>query len=328
MVRQLLLALSFMAPLAAHAACTGTDLRPTLDDTAQNEIASISTNMPFSEGNHWRAVRDNQVINLVGTMHIFDARMEAIVDRLEPVVETADLLMVEITAKEEAALLNAIATDPSIAFLSNGPSLIDLVSPETWTVLSEAAQARGVPPFMAAKYQPWFLSLTLGIAPCAMADLHAGKVGLDKMVMARATAADVPIVELETHQDLIALLGSEPIEEQVRFLPMIAQMEQFIVDSTATTVESYFDEKHGELLAFSRVFSRGQVDLPDGEFDVLFDDMMEELLVQRNLAWMDRIDARTEANIVIAVGAAHLSGESGLLQQLSDRGFELERMPF
>ncbi|WP_299641123.1 TraB/GumN family protein [uncultured Tateyamaria sp.] len=322
------MAILLLMPIAAHAACTGTDLRLGLGVEARDEIVRISSTLPFAEGNHWRATRGDQTITIVGTMHIFDARMEPVVERLAPILESADLLMVEITPKEEAALLDAITTDPTIAFLTDGPSLIDRVSPDTWSVLSQAAQARGVPPFMAAKYQPWFLSLTLSIAPCAMTDLHAGKVGLDKMIMTTAAAADVPIVELETHRDLIDLLASDPIEEQVRFLPLVAQMEAFTDDVTATTVASYFDEQHAGLLAFSRVFTRSQIDIPADAFDVIFDDMIDALLVKRNLAWMDRIDARKERDIVIAVGAAHLSGETGLLQQLELRGFDLERRPF
>ncbi|WP_147109032.1 TraB/GumN family protein [Tateyamaria sp. syn59] len=321
-------AVALLVPAALHAACAGPDVRPSLSAEAQAEIAARTAALPYPEGNHWRATRQGQTITLIGTMHLHDPRMTDIVQRLAPTISAADLLMVEITSEEEAGLLNAVSTDPTIAFLTDGPSLIDRVSPEVWTVLSEAAQKRGVPPFMAAKYQPWFLSMTLAIAPCAMADLHAGKVGLDKMIMAAATAADVPIAALETHRELIDLLAADPIEEQVQFLPLVAQMERTVDDATATTIAAYFEEQHGALLAFSRVYTRDQIDFPATEFETLFDEMMTMLLDQRNLLWMDRIDQRTETDIVIAVGAAHLGGETGLLNQLDERGFTLERQPF
>ncbi|APX13844.1 hypothetical protein BWR18_11530 [Tateyamaria omphalii] len=320
--------MAMMAPVALHAACSGADLRPQLSTEARAEIAERTAALPFPEGNHWRATRGDQTITVIGTMHLHDPRMNDIVDRLAPTLASTDLLLVEITAEEEAALLNAVSTDPTIAFITDGPSLIDRVSPKIWAVLAEAAQKRGVPPFMAAKYQPWFLSMTLSIAPCAMADLHAGRVGLDKMIMAKARQADVPIMALETHREMIDLLAADPVDEQVRFLPLAAQMEGTVDDATATTIAAYFEEQHGALLAFSRVFTRDQIDFPPAEFEALFDEMMGTLLDRRNLLWMDRIDARDERSIVIAVGAAHLGGETGVLKQLETRGFTLQRQPF
>lgn len=319
---------AFVVPGFAMAACTGADLRDTLSAAQQAEIAEQIAATPYPEGNHWRAVKGDQTITLVGTMHLHDPRMRPIVDRLEPTITAADLLLVEITSEEEAAMLRAISTDPTIAFLTEGPSLIDLVSPEVWEGLSAAALKRGVPPFMAAKYQPWFLSLTLALAPCAAADVQAGKPGLDKMIIRTAEAANVPVEGLETYQQVLGVMAADPLEEQLRFLPLMVEMERTVDDATATTTAGYFEERHGELMAFSRVFARDQVDFPPQEFDALFAEMMGMLLDQRNLMWMDRIDARTEQNIVIAAGAAHLSGATGLLNQLAMRGYRLERLAF
>ncbi|MEL6467868.1 MAG: TraB/GumN family protein [Pseudomonadota bacterium] len=324
----ILAVLIWLVPGAVLAACTGTDLRPTLSPAAQAAIAAETATLAYPEGNHWRATKGDKTITVLGTMHLHDPRMTAVVDRLAPTLEKADLVLVEITAQEEAAMLSAIATDPSIAFLTDGPSLIDRVPPDIWSELAEAAQRRGVPPFMAAKYQPWFLSLTLALAPCAMADVQAGKPGLDKMVIGAAEAAGVPVEGLETFREVLDVLGADPIEEQLRFLPLMVQMERTVDDATATTIATYFDEEHGALLAFSRVFTREQIDFPRAEFDALFDEMMGMLLDQRNLMWMQRIDQRNEDDIVIAVGAAHLSGQTGLLKQLEERGFQLERLAF
>lgn len=316
------------APSASIAACRGVDLRDRLDPAMRAEMAAIVAGHAYAEGNHWRATRDGRVITVIGTMHISDPRMDAITDRLAPVVAAADVLLLEVTKAEEAALGRAITADPSIAFLTEGPTLIDRLPPDVWSALSDAAQARGVPAFVAAKYQPWFLSLTLAVAPCAVADFHRGKKGLDHRLTDIATASAVPVDALETALDVIEVLAAEPIDEQIRFLPLAARMERFIDDTTATTIEAYFDERHGELLAFGKVFTRAQIDFPAAEFDQLFNEMMAQLLDQRNLAWMERIEARSESDIVVAVGAAHLGGETGLLNQLALRGYTLERQPF
>ena len=327
-IRSLFLSIALMIPGAVMAACTGIDLRDSLSADARAEIAAETAATAYPEGNHWRATKDDQTITLIGTMHLHDPRMAPIVARLSPIIADADLLLVEITSEEEAAMLRAISTDPTIAFLTEGPTLIDLVAPDIWADLAAAAQKRGVPPFMAAKYQPWLLSLTLALAPCATADVAAGKPGLDKQIITAAEAANVPVEGLETFREVLGLMASDPLEEQLRFLPLTVQMERTVEDATATTITAYFEERHAELMAFSRVFARDQVDFPPDEFEVLFAEMMGMLLDQRNLMWMDRIETREERNIVIAVGAAHLSGETGLLKQLAQRGYQLERMPF
>ena len=53
-----------------------------------------------------------------------------------------------------------------------------------------------------------------------------------------------------------------------------------------------------------------------------------DLLVGRNRAWMPRILDHPGDTVVVAVGAAHLSGEDGVLQLLEHAGYRLDRGPF
>ncbi len=55
---------------------------------------------------------------------------------------------------------------------------------------------------------------------------------------------------------------------------------------------------------------------------------MQTMLDTRNALWMPRILGRAEGNIVVAVGAAHLSGDAGLLAQLNQAGYSLSRAEF
>ena len=54
----------------------------------------------------------------------------------------------------------------------------------------------------------------------------------------------------------------------------------------------------------------------------------EVLLKRRNHAWMPRILSREEEQLVVAVGALHLSGEEGVLNLLAQAGYALTRAPF
>jgi hypothetical protein len=66
------------------------------------------------------------------------------------------------------------------------------------------------------------------------------------------------------------------------------------------------------------------VDEPKRQRSPAFTRMMNRLLTQRNDIMLKRMRARLdEGNAFIAVGAAHLSGEQGLLQLLHGLGYHV-----
>jgi uncharacterized protein YbaP (TraB family) len=56
--------------------------------------------------------------------------------------------------------------------------------------------------------------------------------------------------------------------------------------------------------------------------------MEQMLLIDRNTAWIPVIDAAVTGhqNAVVAVGAAHLPGESGILNLLEQDGWTISRL--
>jgi uncharacterized protein YbaP (TraB family) len=194
--------------------------------------------------------------------------------------------------------------------------------------LADAAKERGIAPFMAAKFQPWYLSLALAMPSCVMAQVRQGAHGLDKRIMARAVAADVPIEALEPYDTLFRLMARDPVGEQLRMLQFGVLPDQQATDGVTTLLASYFEEKPAEVFEMTRITSKVFLDVPDHEIDDAIDHMQEVLLTERNEAWMKRIVDAPAGVTMVAVGAAHLPGQSGILQLLREAGFTLERQPF
>ena len=325
-MRVLILLAFLLTPAALWASC-GVDLRPTLTPQQNSEIANRLAGQPYPVGNHWTATKGSRTITLIGTMHIDDPRMDGVAERLRGVIEAADHLLVEATEADQKALERAMATQPELAFLT-GKTLIDLMPADEWAKLAEAAAARGIPGFMAAKFQPWYLSLMLALSPCTLQDVMAGAKGLDHRLMQIATGADVPMKSLEPYTTLFELFGSDPIEDQIALLRLGVLPDTLSENATATLAEQYFEEDILVGLETSRVLTRPAVDLPDAEFDAIYDEFMDLLLRQRNETWMAPIEAATGDRIVIAAGALHLGGTHGLLNKLEQLGYTLERQPF
>ena len=326
-MRYVLTLLLLILPQSLWAACSGVDMRDRLDDSQRAEITERLSGVPFASGNHWRATKDGRTINLIGTMHIDDPRMDALAARLAPVIETADLLMVEATKEDQQALQRDMATNPELAFLQ-GKTLIELMPEDEWLALAAAAEARGIPAFMAAKFKPWYLSLMLSASPCTIAEVAKGGVGLDMRLMDIATEADVPMQALEHYTTVFSLFDKDPIDEQIDLLTVGILPDEVSENATTTLKEQYFDEAHMAGLETSRVLTRPSVDLPGPEFDKIYDDFIDLLVRVRNEAWMGPIDAAEGDRIVIAAGALHLGGEYGLLNLLEQQGYTLERLPF
>ena len=318
-----LAALFLLFAQGAVAACTGTDLRATLSTQERAALAQALQGIPYPEGNRWRAERDGQVIYLIGTMHLDDPRMAAPLARLAPLVQGAGKVLLETDATGEAALKRQLATSPERLILPDS-SLPELMSDEDWTRLAQAVQARGLPPFMAARFQPWYLTMMLALPPCLM---RGGAIapGLDKAIADIARSAQVPTGSLEPSDTVFALFGDIALEAQVQMLLASLVPDGQAEDMLATTAASYFQERHAESWAIGLILQNRQT--PGG--DAALKQLQQTLLDDRNRRWIPvLLDNLPHQPLVAAFGAAHLFGDAGVLRLLEAEGFTLTREAF
>ena len=318
-----------ICPLSTlYAACEGSDLRNQLSATEQAELQAFDLSTPYPSGNHWLAEKDQHRINVVGTVHLGDARLGPVFDRLSPVLAAADRIYLEMTPQEEAQLQQAISERPELILLTKGPTLIDLLDPEEWEQLSKAAQARNIPSFMAAKFQPWYLSILLSVPPCALSAMGEGG-GLDHQIMGFAAKNGVPLQALEPYDTVFSLFSSEPFDTQIAMMRASLLSDQDSADGLVTLLNSYFDQSHAAGWYLAKLHAKRVSALSEREIEGAFETLRATLLRQRNLAWMPRIiDTSSTDSIVVAVGAAHLHGSDGVLAQLQGAGYHLSQQEF
>lgn len=329
MLRILLTCLVLCTALPAFARCTGTSV---LADIPAADLADLSARVaatPYPTGNLWHAEKGGTTIHVVGTMHIYDPRLDPMLAEIAPLIPAADLILLETTAEAEAQLQSALAERPELLFITDGPTLPDLLPEPVWQTLADQARARQIPAFMAAKFQPWYLALMLGIPPCAMEAMTSGTRGLDHMIMDVADTAGIPTQALEPYDTLFSLFGDAPMDEQIDMLHATIAMNREADALFATLLERYFAEAHVEAWHISRLAAYQMPDSPRAEIDAMFSEMEDTLLIQRNLDWMPVITAAATRhdNLIVAVGAAHLGGTKGVLNLLAQDGYTLTRLP-
>lgn len=321
-------ALMLTAGAAQAAFCSGTDLRKTLRNDEAAQLDASLEREPYARGNHWLARKGNQTIHVIGTMHLDDPRWGPIITALGPVVAAADQLFVEMTDDDQVEMQLALTEQPEKVFITDGPTLPELLSDDDWQALRSVMAERGLPGFMAAKMQPWMQTLMLSLPSCAIDNPDLAKGGLDMRLIRVAHDAGVPVESLESFDEIYALIAGGTVEEQLDMLmaslPFAADSE----DQFATTAALYFEEASAAAWEFARVMAHRRSDLSSDEIDAMMATFKSNLLDKRNHAWMDRILASHEPTIVVAVGALHLFGDTGVLNLLAREGYTLERVPF
>ena len=305
--------------------CGGASFADRLTDSELAEIASVRAATPYATGITWTAQRGPDQLTIIGTMHLRDPRLAPLMTSVTPQVDAAELILLEGTPAEEAQVMQYMTSNPTVLFSPDGPTLPEELTEETWQALSDAARARGIPPILASKMQPWYLMMTLGIPVCAMADLAANKRGLDQMVIERATARDIPMQALEPFDTIFDVLQDGTRAEQIEMLELSALDPEVQQEMFVAMLDSYFDGDVAGILKMGEIAARSLVDLPHDRIAELTAESEQSLLYDRNHNWIPVIEdaAQSADRIVIAVGAGHLPGEQGVLRLLENRGWTI-----
>ncbi|MDO8884504.1 MAG: TraB/GumN family protein [Pseudotabrizicola sp.] len=308
----------------AHATCTGTNLLSQMAPEDRSRLEQAAARHPFHQGNLWRATKGDQHVTLVGTYHLSDPRHDQVVAAITPYLDTATTLLVEAGPDEETALLAEVARDPTL-FIMPDTTLPTLMDPEEWQTLSDAMSRRGIPGFMAAKFQPWYITVLLAVPPCMMADMQAqAKTGLDHLIMQEAKARGMPVQGLEAFDTVFTLFDGFSREDQISMLRASLAIEDQAEDYITTLADSYFAGESRLIWELMRDLSLRMPGYTPEQVDADLAKMEQALLVTRNMGWIPIIEqAAADGPVVAAFGALHLPGEYGIPYLLQQNGWAL-----
>jgi uncharacterized protein YbaP (TraB family) len=245
---------------------------------------------------------------LVGTMHSEDERVTGLIRYFTPLIEEVEVLAIEMVPDAVTLLAVGAAT-----LLPPDQSLRGLVGDDQFRALSEAASDRGLSPDVLNRLKPWAAAVTLG--------MPASRTGrfLDMEIYLQALQLQRRIVGLETAAEQLAVFdGMAPEVQLILLAEMIKnapQMPKQLEELTAVYLE-------GDLELIDR-FARAQyASMPDSIMR-WFDN---RLLDQRNERMLNRLPQLLDgASVLVAVGAMHLAGDTGLVAGLRRLGYQVER---
>ena len=308
------------------AACEGTDLINALPAHQKEALVARAAQQPHATGILWHAVRGDARITLFGTFHLRHDATEAHLAALSPFIDAADAVYLEMSNADAEALQVELANDPSLMFLTEGPTLPDLLGDADWARLAEEFKSRNIPPFIAARFKPIWAAMMLGLGPCEAQSGALEAKGIDTLIGAYAAQAGKPSQSLEDGAAILRSLDDVPQEKQLDMLRLFFDLTIDPDDLMYTTKARYLSQEIALLWEYSRKVSlEGGGDSAQEDFDMF----EEALLTKRNRDWVSVMTSdEFNGDIFVAVGAAHLPGDRGVLNLLESKGFRITPLPF
>lgn len=330
MLRLLTVLIALTFATASWANCAGPAGFDALSTETQAALRAKAARTPFASGLLWQVEKDGITSYIVGTLHLPDPRLDQFSTQVSEYLHQTEQLLLEMTLADEATFQTRLLSDPSLTLIETGPTLIDRLGEENWSMVETALADLGIPGFMAARYQPWFLSLTLATPPCVLQAARSGELGLDRRIEKTAAAQGKDIQSMDTTDGLIAIFTADPIEEQVRLFKQAIESGMLGQDADpASVIELYFREEVQLIWAYGEYKALQAANGVEGRRSVAAQlaQVEQELVTDRNIAWSDTlVSALSQMPTTVAVGALHLPGDHGLLSLLEQHGFRITRL--
>ncbi len=260
----------------------------------------------YNKGLLWKIESPGATTNyLFGTIHSDDARVTALPEAVIRSLDTSSRFIMEAIVDGEALVRMA-----EVMFFNDGRTLEQVVGKKLYMESMKALTARGIPTQGVEKQKPWAVTMAL-----SMPRPRTGEY-LDFILQARATQQNKPVSGLETIAEQLAVFDDLPLADQVALL-------KDTVDGQAD-LEKELEELHKAYLArdLAAIAAISDKNKPDDER--LYNEVMDRLLAKRNLRMVERLAPMLkQGGAFVAVGAAHLPGETGLLYRLEKAGYRV-----
>lgn len=319
-------ALLMASPAGTLAHCQGKDLFPEIALAAPSAFSAIedeAQKMPFGHGKLFRLSRQGESPSYIfGTLHLADPSLLAMPAPLEAALSGAKTVALE-TLETGNSLAGASATKRAALqalLLARGKDRPDrLLSIPDQAKLEAQVKRQGLPESAARRFKPAVLALLLDQPACE----HGARASpsLDERIKEMARDKAIPTQGLETVAELVTSVDGLSPEASRALLIAILQQAPHLEDIAATMIARYQAGEIGALLAWMR----SSAFIPGVPAAGIPREFLDRLIGRRNQRMRERIlPLLRRGGAFIAVGAAHLPGEDGLLYLLAQDGYQIE----
>lgn len=262
----------------------------------------------------WSVRSGDNVIYLGGTVHLLRPADYPLPGEFEEAYQASSELYFEtdITSMSDLSVQAQMLQQLTYG---DDKSLSSILSDEAYAALSIYTATAGLPIAMLNKFKPGLLISTLQIL--VFQSMGFTPQGVDAFFHTRAVGDGKAEGQLET------------VQEQIGFIAAMGEgnESEFILLSLKDLAETG-DVMEGMIGAWRSGDAEGLSELFVEDMKVEAPALYDTLLLQRNLKWVPQIDSMLQDadTEFVLVGAAHIVGENGLLDLLSQKGYEINQL--
>lgn len=252
---------------------------------------------------------------LFGTMHASEASVTFLPPPVVQALDQTGHLVLEMVLSPETNFEMAQAM-----ILTDGRSLSQIIGPELFAEAGVVAQRYGMPAAQLELLRPWALMALFSLPPAEMARQQSGQAALDQMLQSRASAAGTPVHGLETIGEQVGVFAGLPETDQVALLDAALALNSQVDRLYEDMKQAYLA---GDLDSLHRIAAAQQATI-----DPALEARLEDRLINaRNRRMAERLTEHLlRGGAFVAVGALHLSGDTGVLHLLEQQGYRVERV--
>jgi len=319
--------LSFLAVLMlagqarAGVACSGTDMLAALrksDPAAFRKVETEAAAVPNGKGLLWKLEKPGEKPSyLFGTMHMTDERVTTLPPAAKRAYDGADTIIIETTdALDKAKMMAAMASEPGLMMFTDNTTLSSLLSPQDAAVLNKGLDARGIPPATVARMKPWMLSAMMALPACEVARQAAGAPVLDVKLATEAKASGKTVEGLETAVGQLRAMASLPLSFHMKSLVETMKLGDKVNDVNESMIVLY---QRGEIGMFWPLL---RAIMPDTTDEAGYAAFEQTMITDRNKVMAaNAAPILARGNAFMAVGALHLPGPDGLVEDFRKAGY-------
>jgi len=283
------------------------------DDICSNYTGQYSKNkvnpepavIPYRTGLLWEIKnKKGDISHIFGTMHSQDRMVTQIHPYVRLALHKSNRLVMEIVPNNESNQIFSKAL-----FFTDDNNLEDLIENEIYSRIENRITDYGIDISDTRRLKPWAAFTILGRPRPVNAPT------LEMILMQIAIETNHEIVGLETMDELIMILDSIAMPDQIEILYDTVCNQDKIIRDTKKLVNLYFERDLAGIMAFN--------EQPHHDEEV-YKRFIQKMLIERNLKIITRIEQHINSSrAFIAIGALHLPGENGLLSLLGKKGYAI-----
>ena len=287
------------------------------DDTVIDGPAPLMWRVTDAEGHE---------LYLFGTIHLGDERSDAVLGRVAPILGECDALAVEFDSVAYTGDLTRMMKDMSQYVLTDGSTVSDYMPEDLYRNSCDLIKRAGLNPAIYSRYNLAWWSQLVDTAEMMICSELDEKKAMDELLIGFAYDADIPVKEVESGEYQMALLNS--FDNELYLL---------MIEDALDSIESYGDDLnklYGLWLSGDRdslwEYLAIDTDVTAGDYTEeqteLLRDYFRRLLDDRNEGMFGKAISYLESGqtVFLAVGAAHMANEGGLVELLTEAGYSVE----